>query len=87
MVRQGVFTGARSFPLDGILYYVTAHRVGDEYQVHWQCARCDGGRPEEIREPVISRYSYQAMDAARQQAEEHHRQQHGRNARTLATTE
>ena len=87
MVPRGLFTGERSFPLDGILYYVTAHRVGDDYQVHWQCARCDGGRTDEDREPIISPACNQAMDAARQLAEEHHRQQHGRFARKLATEE
>lgn len=81
---EGIFTAARSFKLDGIQHHVVVYRVGVDYRGFWQCDRCGFN---DCQEPSISLDCNEATDAARQLAEQHHGQIHGRYAATLVAAD
>ena len=81
---EGIFTAARSFTLDDIQYHVMVYRVGVDYRAFWQCDQCGFN---DNQDPSISLDCNKATDAARQLAEQHHGQIHGRYAATLAAAD
>ena len=80
----GMFVASRSFTLDGVQYYVMVYRVGDDYRAFWECDQCGFNDNED---PAVSLDCNKVTDAARQLAEQHHGQIHGRYAATLVAAD